>query len=259
MRDWLRTSISTPTPTPTLTSTSARASAPVFAIFLSLFILLLLLAVLPSGAPAAPATGSSTEVIGVEGPRILVRLEAGAPEVEEAIDLEWAGSIPGLQTEILSVRGKMRPERLDALLEALRGNPYVRMAEPDATRTIQRIPNDPKWDWQWGLAAAEFPGAWDVVTGDPGVVIAVLDTGVVRDVPDLQGRIVHPYSVEYETSDWPAWEDIVGHGTRVATVAAAEGDNGVGMAGAAWGVKVMPVHLSDAESFALSDELKGIM
>src|SRR5680860_677197 len=264
MRDWLRTSISTPTPTPTLTSTSARASAPVFAIFLSLFILLLLLAVLPSGAPAAPATGSSTEVIGVEGPRILVRLEAGAPEVEEVIDLdgaglEWAGSIPGLQTEILSLRGKMRPERLDALLAALRGNPYVRTAEPDATRTIQRIPNDPKWDWQWGFAAAEFPGAWDVVTGDPGVVIAVLDTGVVRDVPDLQGRIVHPYSVEYETSDWPAWEDIVGHGTRVATVAAAEGDNGVGMAGAAWGVKVMPVHLSDADHFALSDELKGIM
>src|SRR5660398_255575 len=268
MRDWLRTSISTPAPTPAPTSTFARASAPVFAIFLSLFIplfiLLLLLAVLPSGAPAAPATGSSTEVIGVEGPRILVRLEAGAPEVEEAIDLdgvglEWAGSIPGLQIEILSLRGKMRPERLDALLAALRGNPYVRTAEPDATRTIQRIPNDPKWDWQWGLAAAEFPGAWDVVTGDPGVVIAVLDTGVVRDVPDLQGRIVHPYSVEYETSDWPAWEDIVGHGTRVATVAAAEGDNGVGMAGAAWGVKVMPVHLSDADHFALSDELKGIM
>src|SRR5660398_137589 len=146
MRDWLRTSISTPAPTSAPTPTSARASAPVFAIFLSffipLFILLLLLAVLPSGAPAAPATGSSTEVIGVEGPRILVRLEAGAPEVEEAIDLDGVGL---------------------------------------------------EWDWQWGLAAAEFPGAWDVVTGDPGVVIAVLDTGVVRDVPDLQGRIVHPY------------------------------------------------------------------
>lgn len=242
--------------------------------------LFLLLSLLAAGAAAGPEAGPGWEpgteagdgrpdaVRGLrttagDGPRILVRLEPGAPPVGEAVDLvemglERAGSISGLQTEILSLAGDSRPERMDALLEALQGNPHVRTAEADVTRTVQRTPDDPQYGLQWALPAAGFPEAWDTVTGGADVVIAVLDTGIARDVPDIQGRIVDPYSVQYG-EEWPAWEDIVGHGTQVATIAAAQGDNGIGMAGAAWGLDIMPVHLSDSESFPVSAELQGLM
>ncbi len=90
-----------------------------------------------------------------------------------------------------------------------------------------------------------FEEAWDITTGSAGVTVAVLDTGLNRDISDFSGRIVSPYSVLTEGTDWPTWKDNFGHGTGVAGVAAARGNDANGIAGAAWNVRLMPVKISE--------------
>ncbi len=84
------------------------------------------------------------------------------------------------------------------------------------------------------------------------MVVAVIDSGLNRDILEFSGRIVEPYSVLSGSSVWPAWQDTYGHGSGVAAVAAAQGNDHLGIAGAAWNVKVMPVKIANSNS---SDDL----
>lgn len=100
------------------------------------------------------------------------------------------------------------------------------------------LPNDPLLGQQWALARMGAPAAWDVTRG-AGVVIAVLDTGMDFSHPDLQGRFVSR-GKDLVNGDDDASDDH-GHGTHVAGIAAAVGNNGVGMAGVAYEARVLPV------------------
>jgi serine protease len=121
------------------------------------------------------------------------------------------------------------------------------------------LPDDPGWTgapggWatiQWDLAGptgVDAPGAWGnlLAAGAPGgrgVTVAVLDTGVAADAPDLAGtRFVSGYDFVDDDAD-P--EDENGHGTHVAATIAARTGNGVGLAGLAYGVDLMPVRVLD--------------
>ncbi len=102
---------------------------------------------------------------------------------------------------------------------------------PDAT------PDDPLFGTQWHLAKMHVPDAWDRAHAD-GVVIAVIDTGVDCGHPDLAAACVPGRNVLDDTSDT---QDVNGHGTIEAGAAAAVVDNGVGIAGVAWGARIMPI------------------
>lgn len=109
-------------------------------------------------------------------------------------------------------------------------------------------PNDPSYGSQWGLNNAQdhdidAPEAWDIHTGGSGVTIAVIDTGVDLDHPDLQEKIVA--GKDFVNNDNLA-DDDNGHGTHVAGIAAASGNNGIGIAGVSWGAKVMPLKVLDS-------------
>lgn len=139
-------------------------------------------------------------------------------------------------------------KRLADLARALQLTHGVVWAEVSSPVEACVVPNDPYYSpgqftlmGQWGLARTGFPAAWDVTAGSNDVVVAVLDTGLNRDIPDFAGRIVSPYDVVSDSSAWPAWADTRGHGTAVAGVAGAEGNNSFGIAGAAWKVGIMPV------------------
>ncbi|MEU6114318.1 S8 family serine peptidase [Streptomyces sp. NPDC047117] len=115
---------------------------------------------------------------------------------------------------------------------------------------------DPKRGQQWALDALKLPAAWQTARGDD-VVIAVVDTGVDLDHPDLKSRLVRGTDVVDDDSD-PT--DHNGHGTHVAGIAAAATDNGVGVAGGAPGAKVMPVRvLTAAGSGSKEDITHGIL
>ncbi len=144
---------------------------------------------------------------------------------------------------------------LDAAVEALRLTPGVLWAEAGHPVYACLTPDDPLyppsvWDpaGQWGLVRVGLPAAWDIETGSADVVVAVVDSGLNRDIPDFSGRIVEPYSILSGSSVWPAWQDTYGHGSGVAAVAAAQGDDHLGIAGAAWNVKIMPVKIANSNS-----------
>ena len=100
--------------------------------------------------------------------------------------------------------------------------------------------NDPDFDtFQYGPQRIYAPEAWTVSRGE-GVTIAVVDSGVQLDHPDLRDKIVPGYDF---ADDDPDPYDENGHGTHVAGIAAAITDNGLGMAGIAPDSKIMPLRV----------------
>lgn len=123
-------------------------------------------------------------------------------------------------------------------------------------------PNDPFYSSQWALKNAQdhdidAPEAWNLHTGGSSVTIAVIDTGVDLDHPDLQAKIVS--GKDYVNNDNLA-DDDNGHGTHVAGIAAASGNNGIGIAGVNWGAKVMPLkvlnHIGNGSTYNLALAIK---
>jgi hypothetical protein len=109
-------------------------------------------------------------------------------------------------------------------------------------------PNDPYFaDYQWNLRQIHAPEAWDLTTGDRRVVIAIIDTGIALDHPDLASKLVP--GINLVTPDQPPADDN-GHGTHVAGIAAAATNNGEGVAGVSWEARLMPVKVLDADGGA---------
>ncbi len=96
---------------------------------------------------------------------------------------------------------------------------------------------------QWGHSQVDIETAWEHTRGE-GVTIAILDTGVDLDHPDLQDNLVAGWDF-IDNDDEP--DDENGHGTHVAGIAAATGENGIGIAGAAPEAKIMPVRVLNAD------------
>lgn len=177
---------------------------------------------------------------------------------------------------------------LESALTLLRADPEVEFVEIDQRRYAQAVPTDPMYVDQWYLqadqpSAVNFTAAWDLTTGRPDTVIAVLDTGVRFDHPDLGrdgidpgGRLVPGYDfVSGESAgsfvsandgngwdadasdpgDWVRNEDPAGplancdehdsswHGTRVAGMLGAITDNNTGIAGGIWNTRILPVRV----------------
>ncbi|MFJ7960475.1 S8 family serine peptidase [Streptomyces sp. NPDC096319] len=115
---------------------------------------------------------------------------------------------------------------------------------------------DPLRAQQWGIDALKLPDAWKTSTGQD-TVIAVVDTGVDLDHPDLKGRLVAGYDF-VDGDDQP--KDLNGHGTHVSGIAAAHTGNGIGGAGGAGGAKIMPVRVLGADGSGSNENItKGIV
>jgi len=135
----------------------------------------------------------------------------------------------------------------------------VDWAEPDYEVQAVGIPNDPLFAQQWWHWAVHTPAAWDLTTGNSNIIIAVCDTGVQTTHPDLAAHLILP---GYNTFLNNAYvEDSFGHGTMVAGFAGAIGNNGLGVAGMAWNIKILPIRITYADgvgSAYLSDMAEGL-
>ena len=119
------------------------------------------------------------------------------------------------------------------------------------------LPNDPLWHDSWALTKVRAPAAWKVTRGTAEVVVAVLDTGVDGDHPDLRGALVAGWDAVNEDAD-P--NDDHGHGTLVAGVIAARSNNGIGGVGACSRCSVMPVKVIGADGTGTAADItEGIL
>ncbi|MGQ9488886.1 MAG: S8 family serine peptidase [Armatimonadota bacterium] len=108
-------------------------------------------------------------------------------------------------------------------------------------------PNDPRYGEQWGLEMINMPRAWVFQKGKANVIVAVVDTGVDMNHPDLKGRLLPGRDTADQDNDPnPPGNDLdAGHGTHVAGIVGATTNNGIGIAGVTWeGVQILPVKAS---------------
>ena len=125
-----------------------------------------------------------------------------------------------------------------------------------ATMSTGVVPNDPLWSSQSTLVSMGVPDAWTQSTGSASAVIAVIDTGV-DPTPDLGSRLMAGYDFVHSDSN-PA--DDNGHGSDVASIIAAGGNDGATMAGVCWTCRVLPVKVLDSNgSGYMSDVASGIV
>ena len=156
-----------------------------------------------------------------------------------SIDAWIAYKIEKLDALILKIPDGRVSQSL-ALAHVCHGLVY---AEPNyLAHMVETIPNDPEWGNQYGLVSIGAPQGWDLSTGSAAVTIAIVDTGVDLSHPDLASKIVPGY--DFVNSDSLPQDDN-GHGTHVAGIAAAIGNNGTGIAGVSWGARIMPVKVLD--------------
>jgi len=144
-------------------------------------------------------------------------------------------------------------------LAVYRASGLVEYAEQDAYRYAQAEPNDPGYSLQWHYPKIGLPAAWDVTTGGP-VIVAVVDSGIRFDHPDLAGVTVPGYDF-FDNDPDPTDPGCPmvnarepSHGTHVAGTVAAVTNNGIGVAGVAWGgasaVKIMPIRVLGEDPLA---------
>ena len=134
----------------------------------------------------------------------------------------------------------------------------VEFAEPDYLIPPVYIPDDPNIGSQWFHTNINSYQAWDDIRGDQAVIAAVCDTGVLSTHPDLQQNMQLPgYNSVDGTTDS---EPVHYHGTAVAGCISAIGDNGIGVAGVAWNVKILPIRITNqTDGWAyISDMVDGI-
>jgi serine protease len=116
--------------------------------------------------------------------------------------------------------------------------------------------NDPLFTMQWGLKQIRAAQAWARGVTGAGTTIAVVDTGVDLNHPDLKPKLVQGIDLVAGKRDCPPGpQDENGHGTHVAGIAAAVTDNGIGVAGTAPAAKIMPVRVLDASGSGSSDDV----
>ena len=117
-------------------------------------------------------------------------------------------------------------------------------------------PNDPAWSQEWGPVLTHTNEVWQTAgTGSRPVVVAVVDTGV-QQIPDLQGALVPGVDLVGTPPNGP----LANHGTWVASIIAARGNNGRDAAGYCWTCLIMPVRVSDGGSLTSAATIaKGIV
>jgi len=262
---------------------------------------------------------------------ILVKFKPGTPpETIESVGARLKTFVKR-KSELTGVRLLSLPSGLsvEEALKAYRGQPDVLYAEPNyIRRASDTLPNDVQLDEQWGLhntgqaihatpnfhgspgADIDAPLAWDITTGSPSMVIAVIDSGVDYGHTDFRTSTasniwanagdtwtnpITPSTGNGKdddgngyTDDFHGWNfvgnqtctvdasgacnctqddpvgnndpmDDFGHGTHVAGIIAARGNNGTGITGVLWNAQIMPLKILDANGCgSVGDEIQAI-
>ena len=243
---------------------------------------------------AAPTVSVQSVLAGAENGRyregeLIVKLKPGVLTASSVRAHQALGATVLGRLSLLNADHVKLPQGItvrDAIIQYMQ-DPDVEYAEPNYIRSVRStVPNDPLFNLQWELRNTVSPGvdismpsAWDIVRGNSGLVVAVLDSGIDYTHPDLAGNIwANPGEPSCSgtadndhngfKADCRGWNfvdnnnnpmDDNGHGTHVSGTIGAVGNNGLGIAGVMWNVQIMPLKILDAEGEgAVSDEIAAL-
>ncbi len=236
-----------------------------------------------AGRDAAQAQGSAGTVTVVPGPayvpdEVLVRFRPGTSPAGATTAHTLAGARTAARLHVVDQLQRVTLPRGVTVTEAIRSylrHPDVLYAEPNYVVHALALPDDPRFGEQWALrntgqtggtpgADIDAPGAWALTTGSDQVVVAVIDTGIDYTHPDLapnmfrneadcdhngvdddgNGFVDDCYGIDtfHGTSD-PM--DDHRHGTHAAGIIGAAGNNGVGVVGVNWNVRLLACKFLD--------------
>jgi subtilisin family serine protease len=221
--------------------------------------------------PTPPAAGASID-------RVLVRLSSASPG-SEGTEKKLAALVGGRHA------GKLRPGvfavdvargRGQEAARRLKSESGVALAEEDVHfkaaekrpvkfRAAAVTPNEECYSGcrlsfdggatskvysQGDMVRVGAPDAWAVTKGDPNMLVAVVDTDIDANQPDLVGKIVVGKNFSGDSAPDPD-----GHGTEVAGLIAAQPDNGIGIAGLGWSTRVLSVRVLDSKGAGLASNI----
>jgi subtilisin family serine protease len=251
-------------------------------------VILLLLAAHAGGAQAAQAGGKGTNAHqGAPLPphvagEVIVRFREGVPELNKS---SARSRVSARQLRAFRILDGLEHHRLapnvsvDEAIAKYREDPDVLYAEPNYIVRTTNTPNDTRFGELWGLhntgqlggipgAHIDAPSAWNVTTGSSSVVVAVIDTGIDYNHPDLSpnlfrntldcnangvdddgnGRVDDCFGIDTVNGDSDPMDDNR-HGSHVAGTIGAAGNNEAGVVGVNWSVQVMACKFLDAGGF----------
>ncbi len=242
----------------------------------------------------APSTSTSTEY--KEG-YLLVRFTeqgttAAANSTRQAVlNAVGGGSIVKMYSSIPGLALVKLPTGANTLTSQakFRTTAGVAYAEPDYIGKFAGVPNDTRFGELWGMnntgqnggtadADIDAPEAWNLTTGGTEVIVSICDSGLDYTHPDLAANVwvnlaeengragvdddnngyiddIHGY--DFASGDAEP-DDNVGHGTHVAGTVGAVGNNGKGVAGVNWSVRLMACKIGDVNGILISDVIEGI-
>ncbi len=217
---------------------------------------------------------------------LIVKFKPGVPEeMKDKIHLKYESKklkkFPSIDIDLVKLKESLTVEEAIALYLT---NPEVEYAEPNFLFSILILPNDPYFNDLWGLdnsgQTGGTPGvdidilrAWDITTGNSNVVVAVIDTGTDDTHPDLSenmwvnlaefhgapgvdddgnGYVDDIYGLDTYGNDTDPMDDH-GHGTHVAGTVGAIGNNGMGVTGVNWHIKLIPCKFLNQDGYGYTD------
>ncbi len=145
---------------------------------------------------------------------------------------------------------------VDTLITAMKESKLFDLVERDWYARLAGVPNDPRFAEQWYLKKIGALDSWEEIEGSSGPVIAIVDSGVDRQHPDLAGKFSAGWNFVAETSDTT---DHLGHGTMVAGLLGATPNNYIGIAGLAPTATLLPLVVTDPQGRArYSDVMRAV-
>ncbi|NCC26291.1 MAG: hypothetical protein EOM25_14020, partial [Deltaproteobacteria bacterium] len=192
--------------------------------------------------------GSGVSDRPAQGGRIIIRLrsdqEASAVARDHGSRLVRAFRAGDMVFAVVELpTGTERARALDRLGRDER----IVYAEPAPRFQLHLTPNDPDFKpWQYGHLKMDSAAAWDLGVGSEKVTMAIIDTGLDGTHPEFSGRVVTGHNFHTKQDVPPGVHfDSYGHGTHVAGIAGATGNNGLGVAGVDWKARIMPLKVND--------------
>ena len=201
---------------------------------------------------------------------------------------EWFKSIEGAKLKVLDQDWNLYVLEFDSLkysadvlLKNFQKDKTVRFAQYNHILSLRNLPDDPKYDqWQWNLELLGLPTAWEYSTGGltavgDSIVVAVIDGGCDLGHEDLSSNIWKNWdeipgdSIDNDgngyNDDFFGWQvvnendqhDANSHGTSVSGIIGAVGNNGVGMSGINWNLKMMQISAQEQDLLLESNIIKA--